>query len=119
MTRQPDSIDAKEMNTATATTGVADSVPLIEKFQLLVGKPSSLSLSVLNDIKIFTANIFSCLQPGGLDDPPPWCFGNSHGCGGSQVGFHTWGGGWAQSLRGYIMHIIKRVDRQIFAIKEE
>ena len=29
--------------------------------------------------------VFSSLEPGGLDDPPPWCSGNCHGCGRCQV----------------------------------
>ena len=42
MPEQVDSIDGKGMEQGIAVTGVADSaVPRIEKFQLLVGKPSS------------------------------------------------------------------------------
>ena len=38
MAKQSDSIDAKGMDQAVIATGVADSVPQIEKFKLLVGK---------------------------------------------------------------------------------
>ena len=45
MTKQPDSIDAKEeMKMATSSTGAADNVPRFDKFQLLVGEPSSESV---------------------------------------------------------------------------
>ena len=39
MAKQSDSIDANRMDQAEIATGVTDSVPQIEKFKLLVGKP--------------------------------------------------------------------------------
>ena len=50
--------------------------------------------------------VFSSLEPGGLDDPPPWCSGNCHGCGRCQVnigwvsdedGCHTQMGWWVST----------------------
>ena len=41
MIKQSDSIDANGMDQAVIARGVTDSVPQIEKFELLVGNPSS------------------------------------------------------------------------------
>ena len=91
MTKQPDSIDAKEeMKMAASTTGAADSFPRFDKFQLLVGEPSSVEYSYVSNCLEFQFDtylylVFSSLEPGGLDDPPSWCSGNCHGCGRCQV----------------------------------
>ena len=53
MTKQPDSIDAKEeMKMAASTTGAADSFPRFDKFQLLVGEPSSVEYSYVSNCSV-------------------------------------------------------------------
>ena len=69
MTKQPDSIDAKEeMKMAASTTGAADSFPRFDKFQLLVGEPSSVEYSYVSNCldfqtsELHNVNVFTQTQ---------------------------------------------------------
>ena len=53
MTKQPDSIDAnEEMKMATSSIGATDNVPRFDKFQLLVGEPSSVEYSYVSNCSV-------------------------------------------------------------------